>query len=76
MMDEVAKGRFRWKFYKLTIILNLIVLFVALAVILAVIGPASYRIPAPLILLVGAAVLSRYLVGQYKATKQWLEEQG
>ncbi len=75
-MDEVAKGRFKWKFYKLTIILNLIVLFVALAVLLAVIGPASIRIPAPLVLFFGAALLSVYLIRQYKLTKQWLEEQG
>ena len=75
-MDEVAKGRFKWKFYKLTVLLNLVVLFIALAVILAVIGPAKYRIPVAVIFPLGAAFLSIYLLRQYKSTKKWLEEQG
>jgi hypothetical protein len=75
-MDEVAKGRFKWKFYKLTLLLNLVVLFIALAVVLAVIGPAAYRIPAVVIFPIGAAFLSLHLLKQYKSTKNWLEEQG
>ncbi len=75
-MNEVAKGQFKWKFYRLTILLNLVVLFIAFAVILVIIGPAEYRIPVATILIFGAAFLLMYLLRQYKLTKKWLEEQG
>ncbi len=73
-MDEVSKAQFKWKFYKLTILLNLLVILIALAIILAIIGPVAYRIPVPVILLIGAAFLSWYLIRQYNLTKKWLYE--
>ena len=73
-MDETTKEQFKWKFYRLAVQLNAIVLLVALAVLFFFLAPAPYRIPACVILLVIALVLSWNFVKSYRATRAWLDE--
>jgi hypothetical protein len=73
-MDETSKEQFKWKFYRLAIQLNAIILLVALAILFAFLAPQPYRLPAVVIMLVVAAVLSWNFIGKYRATKAWLHE--
>ncbi len=74
MMDETAKEQFKWKFYRLAVQLNAIVLLVAFSVLSYFLVPAPYRLPAILIMLVIALVLSWNFVTSYRLTKAWLDE--
>ena len=74
MMDETAKEQFKWKFYKLSILLNVIILLVALIVISVFLVPDPYRIPAIVIMAVLAIVLSWIFIADYRQTKAWLDE--
>jgi uncharacterized membrane protein YdbT with pleckstrin-like domain len=76
VMDEDAKNQFRWKFYRLTIQLNAIVLLVALSVLGFFFLPYPYRLPLIVIMLVVAAVLSVNFRKSYLSTKVWLDENG
>ena len=73
-MEETAKEQFKWKFYRLAVQLNAIVLLVALAVLFFFLAPVPYRIPACGILLVIALVLSWNFVKSYRETRAWLDE--
>jgi len=73
-MDETTKEQFKWKFYRLAVQLNAIILLVALAVLFFFLAPAPYRIPLFVILLVIALVLSWNFVKSYRETKAWLDE--
>ncbi|WP_292371103.1 hypothetical protein [Methanoregula sp. UBA64] len=73
-MDEQSKEQFKWKFYRLAIQLNAIILLVALAILFVFLAPQPYRLPAVVIMLVVAAVLSWNFIGKYRATKAWLHE--
>ena len=42
MMDETAKEQFKWKFYRLAVELNAIILLVALAVVSSFLVPMTY----------------------------------
>ena len=75
-MDTATKEQFKWKFYRLTILLNLIVLLVAIGVIAFFTAPPDYQMPAFLILLLAAFIVGIYFWGRYRETKIWLEEQG
>lgn len=75
-MDTATKERFKWKFYSLTILLNLIVLLVAFAVIAFFKAPTEYRTPFFLILLLAAIMVGIVFWGRYRETRKWLEEQG
>jgi len=75
-MDTATKERFKWKFYSLTILLNLIVLLVAIAVITFFKAPTEYQIPFFLILLLAAIMVGIVFWGRYRETRKWLEEQG
>jgi len=44
MMDETAKEQFKWKFYRLAIQLNAIILLVALAILSFFLTPEPYRL--------------------------------
>ena len=72
-MDENAKTRFKWKFYRLTVELNIIVLLVALCILVFFIIHSPYTIP----LIAGMLALAIFLIGdffrKYKETKRWLE---
>ncbi|MDD1720074.1 MAG: hypothetical protein LUQ25_08450 [Methanoregulaceae archaeon] len=73
-MEEGTKERFRWKFYSLTILLNLFVLLIALAVISYVIAPPAFRIALPIILLAIAGILGLHFVRKYREARRWLDE--
>lgn len=73
-MDEPAKEQFKWKFYRLALQLNAIILLVALSVLALFLVPLSYRFPAIALMLVVAGVLSWNFVKQYRMTKAWLHE--
>ena len=74
-MEEDAKARFRWKFYGLTVELNIIVLLVALSVIVFFIVRSQYTPIAILVILILALVLSLDFVKRYRKTKAWLNAQ-
>ena len=75
MMEEDAKTQFRWKFYGLTVELNIIVMLVALSIIVFFIIHSPYVPPAILVMLVLALVLSLDFVKRYRQTKAWLYAQ-
>jgi hypothetical protein len=74
-MEEDAKARFRWKFYELTVELNIIVMLVALSIIIFFIIHSQYTLPAIIVMLILALVLSLDFVKRYKETKTWLYAQ-
>jgi len=74
-MEEDAKARFRWKFYGLTVELNIIVMLIALSIIIFFIVHSPYTLPAILVMLVFALVLSLDFAKRYKETKTWLHAQ-
>jgi hypothetical protein len=74
-MDAKAKDQFRWKFYRLAVQLNAIILLVALSALALFLFPGQYRIPAVIIMLVLALVLSVDFRKKYRETKAWLHEQ-
>jgi len=74
MMDETAKEQFKWKFYRLAVELNAIILLVALAVVSYFLVPMTYRLPAVIVMLAIALVLSWNFIISYRLTKAWLDE--
>ncbi len=74
-MDEATKEQLKWKFYRLAILLNAIILLVALGVI------AFLKLKEPLAVPVGAALLfmaiglAIYFRRQYVSTRRWLDAQ-
>ena len=62
------------KFYYLAVQFNVIILFFALSFIVLFIGPAQYRIPLIIILILIALVLSLNFKKKYQETKAWLDE--
>ena len=73
-MDEDAKTQFKWKFYRLTIELNIIILLVAVSILAFFIIHSPYTIPAILGMLVLAIFLSRRFIREYRETKAWLDK--
>lgn len=74
-MDTATKEQFKWKFYRLAMLLNLIVLFIAVGVIAFFLAPADYRVPVFFIMLIAAVMAGIYFRGKYLETRKWLEEQ-
>jgi NADH:ubiquinone oxidoreductase subunit 3 (subunit A) len=75
MMDEDTKERFRWKFYSLVILFNLVVLFFAFAIISYFMAPQAIRLPLAVIFLATAFVMLVYSRRKYRETRSWLDEQ-
>lgn len=73
-MDDATKERFKWKFYKLTLLLNVVILFYAFAVIALFMG-RSYALPLFGLLVVAASVLAVVFMRQYRREKAWLMAQ-
>jgi hypothetical protein len=73
-MDETTKEQFKWRFYRLAVQLNAIILLVALSVVAVFLVPGLYRLPAVAVMLVIAVVLSWNFVLKYRSTKAWLDE--
>ena len=74
-MDEDAKTRFKWKFYRLTIQLNIIILLVAVSIIVFFIFHSPYSVPIIIGMLFLALILSLDFFKKFKETKKWLGEQ-
>ena len=77
-MEQKAKDQFRWKFYRLAVELNVIILLVAVAVLFFFLLPErfdSYRMPLIAVMLIVAALLSLDFKKRYGETKAWLHQQ-
>jgi Ca2+/Na+ antiporter len=74
-MEDDVKTRFKWKFYRLTVELNIIILLVAMSIIVFFILHSSYSIPIIIGMLILAFILSLDFFKKYKDTKKWLDEQ-
>ncbi len=73
-MDEATKTRFKWKFYQLTIQLNIIIFLVAVSIIVFFIFHSPYTIPFIAGLLLLTLILSWDFSNRYRTTKAWLVE--
>jgi Ca2+/Na+ antiporter len=73
-MEEDVKTRFKWKFYRLTLELNIIILLVAMSIIVFFILHSPYSIPIIIGMLILAFFLSLDFFKKYKDTKKWLDE--
>jgi len=74
-MEEDAKNRFKYKFYRLTIQLNIIIFLVAISVMIFFIVQSPYSFPIIIGMLILALILSLDFFKKYKETKKWLDEQ-
>ncbi|MCU0632384.1 MAG: hypothetical protein MUC66_05330 [Methanolinea sp.] len=74
-MDEATKVQLKWRFYRLAIILNAIVLLVALGVVALLKLPGTTALAAGLVLFVLAVILGIYFRMKYTSTRRWLDEQ-
>ncbi|HUU76276.1 MAG TPA: hypothetical protein VMW63_09325 [Methanoregulaceae archaeon] len=73
-MDEATRERFKWKFYRLAVLLNAIILCIAIGIIVLFIAPEGYALPLAAALFIIAGLIAIYFSGQYKVTKAWLDE--
>ena len=73
MMDESTKERFKWKFYKLAVMLNIIVILIAVGFVALFKVPQGFAIPVALIFFILAAILGYYFRKGYKSTRAWLD---
>jgi hypothetical protein len=74
-MDLATKEKFKWKFYRLAIMLNIIILLVAIGILAWFLVPGVYRIPVILIIALLVGGLTIYFRGQYRKTREWLHQQ-
>ncbi len=74
-MDDQTKEQFRWKFYRLVLQLNAIILLVALLVMAVLKAPEPYRIALIVLMVVLVAFISVNFTGKYRETRAWLGEQ-
>ena len=73
-MDETEKALFKWKFYRLTVELNIIVLLVAISIPFFLIIHSPYTVPVITGLLALALILSWDFIKKYRDTKVWLDD--
>lgn len=62
------------RFYRLAVLLNLVILLVAIGFVALFKAPEGYAIPLAAALFLLAGILVVYFRGQYRLTKSWLEE--
>ena len=74
-MEDDSKTRFKWKFYRLTIELNIIILLVAVSIIVFFIVHSPYSVPIIIGMLILVLILSLDFFKKYKETKKWLDKQ-
>lgn len=72
-MDENAKAQFKWKFYRLTVEINIIVLLVAMSIPLFLIIHSPYTVPVIIGMLALALILSSDFIKKYRETQVWLD---
>jgi hypothetical protein len=74
-MDLATKEQFKWKFYRLVVMLNIIFLLVAIGIFVFFKAPGEYRIPVFLFLVFSVTGLTIYFWSQYLRTREWLRNQ-
>ena len=72
--DENTKTQFKWKFYRLTVELNIIILLVAISVLIFFLIHSPYTVPCIVGMLALALVISLDFKKKYQETKVWLNE--
>jgi L-asparagine transporter-like permease len=75
-MEPASKEQFKWKFYRLQVMINLVIFLFAAGIIALFLAPENLRMPAFVILVLIAIVLAVYARKRYRETKEWLEGQG
>lgn len=73
-MDADAKVQFKWKFYRLTVELNIIILLIAMSVPVFLIIHSPYTIPVIIGMLALALLVLWDFLGNYRETKAWLDD--
>ena len=73
-MDENEKAQFKWKFYRLTVELNIIVLLFAMSIPVFLLIHSSYTAPVITGMLALALILSSDFIKKYRQTKAWLDD--
>jgi Ca2+/Na+ antiporter len=73
-MDTETKEQLRFKFYRLALQLNAVILLAALTVMALFIAQEPYRIPLVLVMIVLVVYLSITFKKRYRDTRAWLEE--
>jgi Ca2+/Na+ antiporter len=73
-MDENAKAQFKWKFYRLTVELNIIVLLMAMSIPVFLIIRSPYTIQIVIGMLALALILLWDFMKKYRETKAWLDD--
>jgi glucose uptake protein GlcU len=73
-MDENAKAQFKWKFYRLTVELNIIVLLIAMSIPVFLIIRFPYTIQIVIGMLALALILLWDFMKKYRETKAWLDD--
>jgi Ca2+/Na+ antiporter len=73
-MDENAKTQFKWKFYRLTVELNIIILLVAVSILVYFFIHSPYSIMVIIGTLALALLLLMDFIKKYRETKAWLDE--
>jgi hypothetical protein len=73
-MDENAKAQFKWKFYRLSVELNIIVLLIAMSIPVFLIIQSPYTILIIIVMLALALILSWDFMKKYRETKAWLDD--
>jgi len=74
-MDEDAKTRLKWKFYRLAIQLNIIILLAAVSIVVFFLFQSIYTLPLVIVILILILVLCWDFFHRYRKTKAWLDEQ-
>ncbi len=74
-MDEDAKTRLKWKFYRLTIQLNVIVLLAAVSIVVFFLFQSIYSLLLVVAILILILILCWDFFHRYRKTKAWLDEQ-
>ncbi len=72
-MDENTKDQFKWKFYHLTVEINIIVLLVAMTIPVFLIIHSPYTVPIIVGMLALALIVSSDFIKKYRETKAWLD---
>lgn len=72
--DENTRTWFKWKFYRLAVELNCIILLVAISVLLFFMVRSPCTIPCIVGMLALALVISIDFKKKYRETKEWLDE--
>ena len=75
-MDPEIKEQWRWKFYRLALHLNGVILCIALTLMAFLKAPDPFRIPAVVILIILDILLSYSFYRSYYITKAWLDKHG